>query len=458
MRRLLVYKLSALVVLFVFTSAQAGAQTAPGTFVYNPACASVLNEQLAAKGAVYNYCKEDKQKEYAKGGLSADAAVQACLKEIKDCSDLKQEEVEFDELMVTNVYQGMGMQLPDIATNRTSKCSKYSSDKLESLIERARSQLGTTKRDEKDSVEKNQRDEETYSEKSARLQEDFIKDQEARAKAEIDSKESARERQAAFDKQKQDYESHLRQLDQDIFKLQQQLSLMVAQRGSEVNRYKQAILVCRSKVREFSKSLTMTNTVSSLNRAGKRAGDRNSEIKTLWDSCTDQALKDRISEADKYKVAVETVNMEIQSKSAEISAIRTSLQKVTQMFNQAAQDQALADQKAEEAFMKKQAQKLQQVMALDQQMLKKRMENQKAIIAAQMEVTEASNYLKDLKTQEPAGDKSRFEIGKDISKGIGAEKNIQIHCKTEQQQGTANTSTSSPSEKSTSGADAPSKK
>ncbi len=413
MRRLLVYKLSALVVLLVFTSNALGNQTGtpnpPGPSKADT-CARLASERNNARAAITAYCKEQSE------------GSEACLNEIKNCEVLKSEEVAFDEVMVTSVYQGMGMALPDITTGQTSKCSKYSSDKLESTIERARSQLGTTKRDHKDSIEKNQRDEETYSEKSARLQEEFIRDQEEKAKAEIASKESARDRQSAFDKQKQEYEAQLRQLDQDIFKLQQQLSLMVAQRGSEINGYKAAILKCRKDIREYAKSLSSSsNTVSSLNRAGKRSGDRNAEIKTLWDACTDQALRNRISEADKYKVAVETINMEIQSKSAEISAIRTSLQKVTQMFNQAAQDQALADQKAEEAFMKKQAQKLQQVQALDQQMMAKRMSNQKAILAAQMEVNESSNFLKDLKSQTPAGDKSREEIVKEIARAKSSE-------------------------------------
>jgi chromosome segregation ATPase len=198
------------------------------------ACDKVRADYHQAKAESIRYCKR----------LSKNTKdTESCANEIDACSDLREEEVED--------LAGSIMGMPIASMDK--KCSMYSREKLDQMIEKMEDQLDTKNRNIRDIKKDQTKDEESYADRIALLSEEISKLKEERAKEQAEDKENEKMETMSIQEETQEIESALRKLNTEIYKSQQQQALLTSQRGNEVNGYRLAMLECRAKVRELQK-------------------------------------------------------------------------------------------------------------------------------------------------------------------------------------------------------------
>jgi hypothetical protein len=372
---------------------------------FDSKCKAAEKEAADSMGGFLSYCKAEFRKKIAGGNgkpsekdLETRAkAVKECAEEFDECVDLGKEEKEFASF---NSSMSGAEAMPNFpfGSGATKSCSPYSRDQLDSAISKATSALGTSKKDLKDMIDKTAKNEQELQEKYDKLQKQFIEDQEAKAKATRDGEEDKLSKQAAFDKQKGEYEAQIRKSETEIFQLQQQQSLIIKNRGREINAYKIAMLKCKEEARKIQ-AAGSGQVASNLSNA------QASDARIVFAACRSNALSDRENEAEKTKVALATVDMNLKYKMAEMQALKESANRLAQMFATSNQKQQEYEQQNEQKFLEKQQQTWLQISKAAQDKQTKAFENQSLLTDARQEVNKASNKLNDYESQEARGSK-----------------------------------------------------
>lgn len=362
-------------------------------------CSALVADVRSARGKFTPYCKEEEKTD-----------IRACSERLDTCSQVRDEELSFN-----TVGTLLGIPaIPGLTGETEGVCSKYTQDKLDDLIEKAKT--GVDKKQEKilEAQEKQAESEEKFAEESQKKNEEFLTQQEEKAEAELKAKEDQRNQEATFQKQQQEYEAKIRQLDDEIFSTQKAQEILIQKRRIDIANYKgmlhAARLKCTAEARKMISSLDPNYSKSgSLQSSQKKQKD----VQDLYTSCMDMETSKRITDAEQFKVDMERFERQIANKNAELAAVKQSMETMKRMFAQAVQDAEIKKQKDEENFMRKQMAKWQELTALGTNMTQKRLMHMQAIQKAQADTTQASNELLKLQSQTAVGDKTPQQVLQD---------------------------------------------
>ncbi len=355
--------------------------------------------QADARTSMYAFlavCKEEHQEGLSAGnGKKYDDATKACRDEFNSCQQATGDEIDFTQTMTQiggmdmSAFQGLG-------GSTVKKCSKYSQDKYDSLVEKMESQLETKNKDmaklKTDLVTDREKAQEKYND----MQKSFIEAQEKKEQDAMKRKEASRDQEAAYDKQVNEYNAKIRETNAQLFQLQQQQALMVKQRGIEVTILQDELMKCQNSAME-AKAKMQSNLASGQARVSNN-------VQKAYENCRSRAFMARDVQVQKYKGDMATMDMNVQMKSAELQSLQQSAQKLAQMYTSALSDKSTAESKEDEAFLQKQQQAWLQMNTMTQNMQQKELQNQQAIQTAQTAINTASNKLADLNSQEPVAD------------------------------------------------------
>ncbi len=368
------------------------------------ACRSSLTDINKFKNKFISYCQDSED-------TIPKTRVSECVEFLSTCSQVSQGEQSFSAV-------GSLVGMPEIAgilgSGSKGKCSKYTQDKLDSLIDKAQDKMDRKQEKALDAAKKQAEDEEKYEEARQKKTEDFLKQQEDKAEAELKSEEDQRNQEANFQKQQQDYEAKLRQLEDDVFAIQKAQQLLIKKRELDIANLKGAVLAARLKCNAEVKQ-AINGLKPGAGKAGSFSGAQGQigEAQQLYLACMDEKTSKRIQDAEQYKVDMERFDRQVDNKDKEIKAIKASMETMISMFKKAQADAETKKQKDEESFMKKQAAKWQELLSLDNNMNQKRIKNAEAIAKAKSDTMTASNQLIKLQSQEAIGDKSPTEVKRD---------------------------------------------
>lgn len=384
------------------------------------ACNNAIAEKERYKKQFLKYCKAEDE--------DTKKSASSCMEYLDTCSQVSQGEQSFSAV-------GSLVGIPEIGgilgSGSKGKCSKYTQDKLDSLIDKAQDKMDRKQDKALDAAKKQAEDEEKYEEARQKKTEDFLKQQEEKAEAELKSQEDLRNQEATFQKQQQDYEAKLRQLDDEVFAVQKAQQLLIKKRELDIANLKGAVLAARLKCNAEVKQ-AINGLKPGAGKAGSFSGAQGQigEAQQLYLACMDEKTSKRIQDAEQYKVDMERFDRQIDNKDKEIKAIKASMETMISMFKKAQADAETKKQKDEESFMKKQVAKWQELLSLDNNMNQKRIKNAEAISKAKSDTMTASNQLIKLQSQEPLGAKNSEQINEDyVSKYAEKLSIIKTSCK-----------------------------
>jgi hypothetical protein len=389
-------------------------------------CKTILKKRNESQDQFIGYCKDEDLKKDSKGNLTA-KAVTECTEYLKECEQTAQEEMPFASL--TNL---MGMPaIGDMTSASEGTCSKYSSDKLETLIEKAKSNLDKKEEKALEAARKQASDEEKDNETLQKKNEEFLKQQEDKAADELKSKEDQRNQQATFEKQQQEYNAKIRSLSDEIFAIQKAQQILIKKRQIDVANYKNMMLAASAKCTKDAKA-----TVSSLDPNSTKASglgslqSKDKAVRDFYAACLDQETSRRITDAEQYKADMEKFDRQLANKTAELEEVKKSADSLSKMFQQAAIDAQNKKNQDDANFAKKQQAKWLEISQIGQNMMNKKTTNMQALAKAQSYTQQASNELAKLTSQKPIANKSPEDIRKEyITPFASSDKTFnQLHC------------------------------
>lgn len=373
-------------------------------------CKAALKKLQEGRNQFIGTCK---QLEAMNGGSTSIngsyETIKKCGDQLSECGRGQTEDLGMS--MASSMFGGLtGMgDLSGLSGEGT--CSKYTQDKLDSLIQQA-------KRDEKTSnsdLEKMNKEIETATEKAneakAKLTEEFTQQQDDNARAEQEAKEKSRNDQATISEKSMEAEKSIRTMQAEIEMMQDKQKLLIANRRLIVAEKANRILVfkdeCTAQVMERYKGQ---------NSAGSQGSGSNlmSRKQAAYKACMSGKMVSIKAEDAQFPVEMARLDKEIANRIQDLADAQKSFESFKKMASEAQADAAAANNKREEMFQKRQVATWQKMADLTNQLQQQSINQANSLSRAKRDVLQAGNELGKLQRQTAFGDKTPTQIENDV--------------------------------------------
>lgn len=394
---------------WVFTSSYDVGGRAQSNCAPNPETTSKLNDCRAAlaeitkaKGQFMAYC-QDEEGSSSSSMNAKHADLVKCSERLSECTQVQTESLPFSGMTSMLGSAGMGDFMPP----SSGTCSKYTQDKLDSLLKEAKRDKTQVQKD----LEKVEKEILDNSKKGAeareKIQEDFVKQGEDYDKMKTQSAEDKRNTQAAYQKQLSEAEAAIRNMRTEIATLQRKQKLLIEQRKIQIAAKASRMLSFKATCNaETTKQFAEQRLAGSQARAVSIKRDK----QAFYTSCMEGKMDQFKMEDAQFPVAMEEIDETVGNKMADLEAAEKSIQSLKSMY---AQQQAQADQseqKADSAFAQRQAAALTKMQELTQQIQQQSINDANILSRAKSDVFQANNELAKYQGQTAIGDKTPTQV------------------------------------------------